>query len=419
MKVLWLCNGPTTAAAEQLQNARGIGWIDGALAGIRNGHDAEVAVCFPYKGTKELTEGKADGIRFWCVPASPLKPHKYWKPYEKYFTEILQKYQPDIIHIWGTEYSHTLAMIRAAQEKEKTVVSIQGLCSILVQHYYAGISLMDRIKITPRDIVRGDSMIRQRKRFVFRGKNETEALKQVSNVIGRTDWDKACVKRINSDIHYYHCNETLRDCFYHSEWKYENCSKHTIFSSQSFYPVKGFHLLLQALPDILKEYPDTIVYTTGTDPRDKSIIHLTSYDQYIRKLIKRNHLEGHIKYLGYQNQAQMVERYLDANVFVLPSSIENSPNSLGEAMLIGTPCVAADVGGVSNFITHKEDGYTYQSDAPYMMAYFIKMIFEEERNVMELSQKARCKAGAIYDQKKNAEELMRIYGHVLSKMDNR
>ena len=134
----------------------------------------------------------------------------------------------------------------------------------------------------------------------------------------------------------------------------------------------------QAFPDILKEYPDAVVYTTGKNPLSKPLVKRRGYEAYIVRLIKKYRLEDRIIYLGYQNQEQMADLYLKANVFVLPSSIENSPNSLGEAMMIGTPCVAADVGGVGNFITHKEDGYTYQSDAPYMMAYYIKMIFEEE-----------------------------------------
>ena len=49
---------------------------------------------------------------------------------EKRFIEILNDYQPDVVHIFGTEYAHTLAMLEAGEKigiAEKMVVSIQGM----------------------------------------------------------------------------------------------------------------------------------------------------------------------------------------------------------------------------------------------------------------------------------------------------
>ena len=44
--------------------------------------------------------------------------------------------------------------------------------------------------------------------------------------------------------------------------------------------------------------------------------------------------------------AEMRQAYLDADLFLLPSYSENSPNSLGEAMLLACPAWPAGVGGV-------------------------------------------------------------------------
>jgi glycosyltransferase involved in cell wall biosynthesis len=55
----------------------------------------------------------------------------------------------------------------------------------------------------------------------------------------------------------------------------------------------------------------------------------------------------------------MRDRYLSSALFVCPSTIENSPNSLGEAMLLGMPCISADVGGVRSIFTDGEDGILY------------------------------------------------------------
>lgn len=62
-------------------------------------------------------------------------------------------------------------------------------------------------------------------------------------------------------------NETLRPEFYEGRWDLNGVEPHSIFISQGDYPLKGFHFVLQAMPKILKEYPDAKLYVAG-----KSII---------------------------------------------------------------------------------------------------------------------------------------------------
>lgn len=62
------------------------------------------------------------------------------------------------------------------------------------------------------------------------------------------------------------------------------------------------------------------------------------------------------------DEKQMVQQYLNANVFVLASAVENSPNSLNEAMITGTPCIVSYVGGIGNRMRMGEDGFLYPQD---------------------------------------------------------
>ena len=94
-------------------------------------------------------------------------------------------------------------------------------------------------------------------------------------------------------------------------------------------------------------------------------------------------LERNVVFTGPLDEEKMCQRYLKSNVFVCPSSIENSPNSLGEAMVLGVPCVASDVGGVSDMLKHKEEGFVYQTDAPYMLAHYVCEIFENEVAILK------------------------------------
>ena len=105
----------------------------------------------------------------------------------------------------------------------------------------------------------------------------------------------------------------------------------------------------------------------------------------------------------------MKQAFLDANVFVLPSTIENSPNSLGEAMLLGVPCVAADVGGVTTMMRHRLEGEVYPSTAPYMLAFYVENIFAQGEAAEAMGEAARAHAGVTHDPEKNLADLLEIY----------
>ena len=63
-------------------------------------------------------------------------------------------------------------------------------------------------------------------------------------------------------------------------------------------------------------------------------------------MIARLGISEHIEFTGMLDEKAMCDRYLKSNLFVCCSAIENSPNSLGEAQLLGMPYVASFVGGV-------------------------------------------------------------------------
>ena len=200
-----------------------------------------------------------------------------------------------------------------------------------------------------------------------------------------------------------------REQFFDGTWDYTSCRRHRIFASSCAYPVKGFHYLLEAFAEVVKHYPDATLAVTGksyltVDPKRRS-----RYQKYLADLTKKLGLENKIEFLGGLSAEGMKENYLSANVFVLPSTIENSPNSLGEAMLLGVPCVASDVGGVTTMMTNGAEGYVYQSTAPYMLAYYICKVFSMEAQAAGLGQAARCHALKTHDPERNLRDLLEIY----------
>ena len=210
----------------------------------------------------------------------------------------------------------------------------------------------------------------------------------------------------------------MREEFYQDKWKYEQCRKYRIFASSAEYPVKGFHYLLEAMGEITKHYPDAEVVVAGASPFPKQDmfgwLRESVYSKYLKSLIRKNGLEGKIHVLGFLNAAQMKEEFLKSNVFVLPSTIENSPNSLGEAMVLGVPCIASDVGGVTDLMIHKREGYVYQSTAPYMLAHYIMKVFEDGGKAEMLGELAREHAIKVHSPQANLAALIEIYDDMQS-----
>ncbi len=380
-KVLWLCNIVLPDFSQEFAIKRNPfgGWMTGMLHELEKRGDMDISLCFPIRDSKRLKDGNCHGHNYYSFICD-MNAETYHVDMVDRFETILEKAMPDIIHIWGTEYPHTAAMLLACRKKgvlERSVVHIQGLVSVCARHYMPGVPF----EYTTLKYEDGTSMEEDKNIFEKHGKCEDESLKMVKHVIGRTDWDRACVEAKNPHISYHFCEEILRASFYRyaGAWKYEECQKHSIFVSQASYPVKGFHYLLQALPVIIQRFPDTQVYVAGADIMAGK--KRQPYAEYLKELINQMSVSNHINFVGNLDEAQMALQYKKANVFVSASTIENSPNSLREARMVGTPSVISFVGGAYNGIESKKDGFLYPYDEPALLAYYVCTLFENKDDI--------------------------------------
>lgn len=419
MNILWLTNMALPEASQLMKEKPSPfgGWFASAASRLADEKEIRFSIAFPKAGLSEVLPLHGEKINYYAFPPVDKRSVKL-NARNNYLEKLLQQAKPDIVHIFGTEYAHTLAMVNECNEKKITaVISIQGLTSVIAKHYLAGLPTKVQNRFTFRDFIKQDNIKQLQRSFVKRGLLETEALQKVKHIIGRTTWDRACAYQINPDAEYHFCNETLREEFYKHRWDINRCVKHSIFVSQGSYPIKGLHFMLQAMPLILKSFPDAILYIGGQNIiksdtlQDK--IKRSSYGKYIEQLIEKYNLARSVVFTGILDQKQMCERYLQSHVFVCPSSIENSPNSLGEAMILGVPCIASNVGGITDLLTHKEDGFLYQVDAPYMLAYYVGEIFANDDLSLQFSEKAREHAMITHCIENNFSTLIEIYNYMI------
>lgn len=435
MRVLWLCNimPPVIAKALKLPASNKEGWISGLLEEWRRHQgkkDMELGICFPIlprsipdKALDELPSegdlplaGESEGIFFYGFFEDTKRPERYDIDLEKQLKYILKSFEPDLVHVFGTEYPHALAMTKCADSKH-LLVGIQGLCSRIADCYGAGLPGWIQKRYLLRDLLKGDNIAGQQKKFRRRGEMEIQCLQRAAYITGRTAWDRITVQEINPDAGYYEMNETLRPEFYEACWQRETCEPYSIFLSQGNYPLKGLHFLIKALPKIIEHYPEVKVYVAGDvitryeTLKDK--LKIGSYGQYCRKLIRHYGLEDTICFVGQLNSHKMRERYLQSHVFLSASVLENSSNSVGEAMLLGMPVVSSDVGGISSLLTDKKEGLLYPCMDEDALAEAVCRMFGEDDFAVECAKRARERALKTHNSESNYSRLLEIYSTLL------
>ncbi len=415
MKVLWLTNCVIPAVSKAMgQKSHFVneGWISMMFDQLVN--DPHIKMSIVCDQHSSMNIGSEKTFTWYTISKNFDESKK-----KTIFESILKKTQPDVIHIWGSEYPHTLTMLQAANSlgiKNKVVISLQGIIYAIANHYQSYLPAKAMSCFSFHDVIRRHGIRQQEAGFYSRGESEKDAFKMAEHVIGRTDWDKYCATRINSNLLYYKCNETLRNVFYTGEWKYEECVSHSIFISQASYPIKGFHILLEALPKLRERYPDLSVYVAGPDiVSDNTFMgrmKRSGYGKYLRRVINKYNLWESLHFLGPLTAEEMKKMYLQSNVFVSPSSIENSPNSVGEAMILGCPVVSSNVGGVSSIMKPGIEGLTYPADDFYMLEKEISWVFDNPSESIIMGKNARAHARLTHNAETNLSCLKEIYSTI-------
>lgn len=410
MKILWLVNIVMPELAVHLGEKPSVfgGWLTGALEAIRaEGHG--IVICTTRKNAHE--------VRF----CPDLNTTYLLLDTETDFSHVLQKEEPDLVHIWGTEFPQSWAMARVS-DPQKTLVSIQGLVHTYQLHATAGIpDAVSRTtwlhKLYKRLGKHVTSIYEQQHSFATRSDTERKVLARVGHVNGGTAWGDRCARLIQPEVRLHPCGLILRNSFYEGpHWDPDLCTPHSIFTIYT-YPIKGFHKLLEALVPVVRRYPDTRVYVAGNRCAYRKLSGLKrrlmdlapDYDWYVQGLIERYGLQENLEFLGYLDEQQMKAQLLQSQVFVSPSSIENHSTALGEAMISGVPSIASCVGGLQEMVDHGVDGFLYPFNETYMLASYILELFENRDLAMQFSREGRLHAQRTYGREQNCRRLLEIY----------
>ncbi len=427
MRVLWLCNivVPRIAEALGMPVSNKEGWLTGISETLLADKENKITlgICFPVEKEQDGISGEIEGlsgdlksVSYYGFAEDTLHPECFDSALKERLKRIVTEFEPDVVHVFGTEFPHTLAMAEAFGKRERLLISVQGICSECAKYYTVGVPQAVCRSTTFRDWLKKDNILKQQEKFRLRGANEKAALALTGNVAGRTAWDKKILEGLAVGARYFSWNETLRSSFYGKEWSPETCERHSVFVSQGNYTIKGLHIVLRALPLIVKKYPDTKLYVAGDkitayeSVKDK--IKIGTYGKYLRRLLEEGSLWENVVFLGRLDAEKMCERFLKSHVFLSASLVENSPNSVGEAMLLGVPVVSSKVGGVPSLFTGEKEGLFYPVEDVTALADCVMRIFADDSFAGQLSAAAKKRAAKTHCPETNYRRLLEIYHEI-------
>ena len=119
--------------------------------------------------------------------------------------------------------------------------------------------------------------------------------------------------------------------------------------------------------------------------------------------------------VGLLSDEEMKDRYLQSSVFICPSILENSPNSVGEAMLLGMPVIASDAGGIPSMIQSGKDGLLFERGNVEKLSEAVIQMWDEPVIAAVLGDNAAKRAGKVHDPDANYKRLLEIYDEICSK----
>lgn len=338
------------------------------------------------------------------------------------YCRLIDDIDPDIIHVHGTE--RNFAQIQNYVKHIPVIVSIQGIMKGYIPHLnnYIQEEEISRSRSLKNLIGQGgyNAMRKLFKRNVFN--YETEILQQTKYFFCRTNWDKAWVSFHNPKARIFHGEELLRDSFYSKagKWSIVTCSKYRVFMPSGFNPVKGLHHAIKAIALLKSKFPNICLAVPGMPAHIlayegiKSRIIGEEYINYIKNLITTNNLQENIVLLPRLNDEEMANEMIKSHLFLSPSSIDNSPNAIGEATMIGMPIVTTPVGGVPSMLKDEDSCLFASPGDEYSMAYQMMRIFESTSLAERLSKGAHNVALVRHDKGVTAKQYLEAYKKIIS-----
>ena len=409
MRVLWF----EVTVPSRYRNAGIVigGWQDSLENIVRECPEIELYIAFetnddaPKKtvGNVVYIPMKKNGGVFEKVKCR-INPNRKLDNLKKTMKRVVDEVNPDLIQVFGTEWPYGYV---ADLTNIPIVIHIMGA---LVQYvnalYPPGFSYKDLLRILPLTCrIKKVLFPSEQKEFTKRVDSEKQIWGKVQYYMGRTDWDKNLSKIMSPNRIYFHVEEALRSDFFSNEliWDIPHTSKIKIISTGCSTFWKGPDMLLQTAK-ILKEKNVDFEWIVAGEM-------CSEIKSCVEKHFRTTYKENHVKLIGYTQPLELKKLLCESTMYVHTAYVENSPNSICEAQLLGVPVVSTYVGGIPTLLG--DDGIMVPANDPWQMANAIIELAHDRKKMSVFSKNGRKRALERHDKENVKRQLFACYNEML------
>lgn len=420
MKVLWFTNTSCSASEYLLHdNMRG-GWLSSLERPLSQFEEIKLFVAFYH--SKKIQPFKYNNTQFYPIfrKNSGSKLQRFYSRLLNFNNDIkevqeliriAEEIRPDIIHVHGTEDNFGLIQYYL---DVPVIISMQGIITPYLEKFYAGI---------PEEIIRKFTSLKSKilrksagyhyNSFKLKANRELEILKISQNILGRTDWDRRVSRILAPQSTYFIGQEMLRNFFYSNIWGKSAFNKKIriiTVSSESFY--KGFETIVKSAKLLSAHCDFSFEWLVVGLSKNSEIVKIAE------SWLQINTEELNIQLVGEIQEVEVGNLILSSDIFCQVSHIENSPNSLCEAMMLGIPIIATCAGGTTSIFENGKDGLLIQAGDPYTLSGAIIEMSNDFVQAQKFSKLTQVKAKNRHNKTDILNDLITVYRSVQRKGHN-
>lgn len=341
MKICWLCTYDLTLLKEHLHNKRAIkchpsSWIVNLSNEIAQRNNVELSIISYYPDIDRDQSFEYNGIRFYIIKYGVSLTRRGFPNY--FPIDVMFKYpflrhkilktvreiNPDVIHIHGTENAFGTSVVN--DNVFPKLLSIQGI--------------INEYKKYDNNLF-----------FKYQAKIENRVIKRIKYFGSRTEWADNYIKKINPNSQIYYLPEAINKCFFMNE----NAENQNLIFVGTLNRRKGIEKVLNLFINISKSVVDSKLFIIGKGE--------INYVCKLKKIANTNNLNERILFLGSQPQENIKKYFNQSTILLHLSEIDNSPNTILEAMAAGLIVIATNTGGVSSLVKDGINGFLIKSNS--------------------------------------------------------
>jgi len=393
MRVAWLAPYPAGLLQPELRIARSskphpASWVVNLATALAKREDIDLHVITASAGISENQSLAKHGITFHVIRNTFPFTLRGFPPYMRFdvltryarlrrqVRQVLLKLQPDLIHVHGTEYGYGLA---ALETNAPTIVSIQGIVNFLA-------------RFSPSIF------------FRFQAPIELHVIRTAKYFGSRTAWANSFIRNLNHTATIYDLPEAVDPVFFKEAAEPSNPN---ILMVGSVEQRKGIEEALRAMSIVVAACPSAKLFVVGEGEPD--------YLEELKQRTKSAGIEANVDWMGFKSAKEVAALHAVSAILIHPTHLDNSPNSVAEAMASGLPVIASNVGGIPSMIENGASGLLVEPRNPRQLAEAITALLYNEAYRKQLAGRAKQLALERHLPSQVAEKTLNAYRDMIAR----